>query len=100
MSLLDQVEDWLLSEAEVNLRNHAKRVEWELERYANRLIARMLRTLALGIAGITFLIAGAMLVLLGAVSYLSSVISAPLAWGFVGVAAGACGAFLLYLARR
>ena len=75
-------------------------MELELERYANQLLARMLRTLALGIAGISFLIAGAIFVLLGAVSYLSGIVTAPLAWGIVGVAAAASGALLLRMARR
>ena len=100
MSILEQVEDWLLTEAEATLRDHAKRLESDLERYANRLVSRILKTLALGMAGISFLVAGAIFLLFGTVTYLSSVVTPPLAWGLVGAGAGACGALLILLARR
>jgi len=75
-------------------------MELDLEQYAKSFLARMLRTLALGIAGISFLVAGSMFVLFGVVTYMSSFIAASLAWGLVGVGVGACGALFILVARR
>jgi hypothetical protein len=100
LSLLEQVEDWLLTEAETTVRGYARRMETDLEQYARSLIARMLKTVALGMAGIAFPITGTIFLLLGSVTYLSGVVTPPLAWGIVGLVAGSCGALLLLLARR
>ncbi|MDA4134421.1 MAG: hypothetical protein OK441_02505 [Thaumarchaeota archaeon] len=100
MSILEELEDWVLGEAEVALRSYAKHLERDLERYASDLVARVLRTLVIGAAGVAFLVAGSVFALFGAVTYLSGVVAAPLAWGLVGLGAGACGALLLVIARR
>ncbi len=100
MSILEQLEDWVLSEAELTLGSYGRRLESDLEHYADRLVARILRVLALGAAAVTLLTVGSVFVLLGTVEYLSSVVTGPLAWGLVGLGSGALGVLLLLLARR
>ena len=100
MSLLEQVEDWLLTEAESALHNYAKQLQLDIERYAIGLARRVLQTLALGLAGVALLLVGSVFMLIGAETYLSSVITPPLAWGLVGLVTGVCGTLILRVARH
>ena len=72
----------------------------DAEAHANRILRRMLRTLILGSVGVTFLAAGSIFVLIGAVAYLSTFMFSGLAWGLVGLIVALVGAVMLLLIRR
>lgn len=72
----------------------------DVEAYTNRMVQRMMRTLALAGVGVTFLAVGSIFFLIGAVSYLSRFMVSGLAWGLVGMIVVLVGGVLLLLIRR
>jgi hypothetical protein len=75
-------------------------LEHDLERHVDRILRRALRTLVLAGMGITFLAAGSIFILIGAVTYLSQFIFSGFAWGLVGLIVALVGAMSLLLVKR
>ena len=72
----------------------------DLERSADKVLRRVVRTLVLTGMGITFLAAGSIFILISVVSYLSQFMFGGFAWGLVGLIAALAGATSLLLIRR
>jgi hypothetical protein len=72
----------------------------DLEKSADRVLRRVVRTLVLAGMGITFLAAGSIFALLGVVAYLSQFMLIDYAWGLVGLIAALVGAMSLLLIKR
>jgi di/tricarboxylate transporter len=72
----------------------------DVEAYADRIVRRVLKAIVLGGLGVTFLAAGSIFVLIGIVTYLSTLMFSGLAWGLVGLVVILVGGVLLLLIRR
>jgi hypothetical protein len=75
-------------------------LEHDIERRVDRVLRRAPKNLVLAGVGITFLAAGSIFVLIGAVSYLSLFVLSSYAWGLVGLIITLVGAISLLLVRR
>ena len=72
----------------------------DVEAYANRIVRRVLKAIVLGGLGVTFLAIGSIFVLIGIVTYLSTLMFSGLAWGLVGLVVALVGGMLILLIRR
>lgn len=75
-------------------------VKHDVEAYANKILRRMMRSMAIGGVGVTFVAAGSVFVLIGLVAYLSRFMFSGLAWGLVGLVVVLVGGVMLLLIRR
>jgi len=71
-----------------------------LEARTRRLLRRMVKLLAIGIAGITLVATGFVFVLVASAIYLSQVVYLWLAWGIVGLITLLVGGLLLLMIYR
>jgi hypothetical protein len=92
-----QIADTFLNEIKVALLDDVKA---DMEAYAKQTIARALKLLLIGVAGISILAIGSFFVLMSLVKYLSILLQAWMAWGIVGIVAIAFGGALLLMSRR
>jgi len=94
--LVDDVLDRLKKELE----DYAVTARQEIESYADKLLRRAVKGMAVGLLGAVMVSAGFVFALVGLVRYLIPIVGPAPAWGVVGLGMAGLGAVLLFAITR
>jgi hypothetical protein len=95
----DLVDD-LLDRVKKDLEDYAVTARQEIEAYADKLVRRAVKGMAVGLLGAVMVSAGLIFSLVGLVRYLSPIVGPASAWGVVGLGMAGVGAVLLFAITR
>jgi hypothetical protein len=95
----DLVDD-LIDRVKIELDDYAKTARREFEIFADKLLRRAVRGMAVGLLGAVMVSAGVIFSLVGLVTYLGQSMNPAFAWGIVGFGMVGLGAVLLFALLR
>ena len=92
--------DEVLDHVKEELDEYAKSAKQDLELFANQLVRKAVKAMAVGVLGAVMASAGLIFSLIGLVKYLSQLTNPAVAWGVVGLGMAGVGAVLLFTLTR
>jgi hypothetical protein len=99
--VVEDLVDDVLDRMKEGLDDYAETAKREIELFADKLVRRAVKGMAVGLFGAVMVSAGLIFSLLGLVTYLSQMMNPAFAWGLVGfVMVGIGGVLLFTLLRR
>ncbi len=98
--VVEDLVDDVLDRVKEGLDDYASRARQDLELFADRLVRRAVKGMAVGLLGAATVSAGLIFSLVGLVTYLSQTINPAFAWGVVGLGMVGLGSVLLFALLR
>ena len=98
--VVEDLVDDVLDRVKESLEDYANTARQDLELFADKLVRRAVKGMAVGLLGGVAVSAGLIFALVGLVTYLSQIINPAFAWGVVGLGMMGLGAVLLFTILR
>jgi hypothetical protein len=96
ISAMEGLIDTAVKHLKGTLDDYVDTLKEDLEVYAEELVRKVAKAMAVGMLGATLLSAGVIFCLIGVVVFLGRVVGAAAAWGSVGVTMAVVGVVLLF----
>jgi hypothetical protein len=98
--MVEDLVDDVLDRVKAGLDDYARTASRDIELFADKLLRRAVKAMAVGLLGAVAVSAGLIFSLIGLVTYLSESMNPAFAWGIVGLGMVGIGGVLLFMIMR